>query len=235
MIVVSMKVAGSVVFGFGALFGWAVTGDAAEKKLREKNDVIAKLEAENDKLALDGPRRTKTERPVFQEPPVFDPESEETVEEVRTNLQRLISEYTDSPDAAEEYAQLAAEEVSVEHDQPFVIGREVYAFDPEEGDNFAKITLTYYARDQILLDEDDELIEQPSINGLVGWKNLRRFGDDSGDPDVVFVRNRRLSSDFEVVRDTERELPTHIRYGLSKAEFELGKASGVLKLRLEDM
>jgi hypothetical protein len=83
-----------------------------------------------------------------------------------------------------------------------------------------------------LLDDDNDPVDD--IAGMIGWRSLSNFGGESGDPDVVFVRNDRLLSDFEVVRDDESELPLHVKYGMSEEEFKTNKAAGTLKLRRED-
>lgn len=59
-----------------------------------------------------------------------------------------------------------------------------------------QVTLTYYSGDEVLADEKDEPIPYP--DPIVGLVNLKRFGDGSGDPNVVLVRNDRLSMDYEV-------------------------------------
>ncbi len=92
--------------------------------------------------------------------------------------------------------------------------------------------MTYFPAHRTLLDDGQEPIED--VNAYVGWKNLNRFGDESGDSDVVFIRNRALLTDFEVVREEDSDLPLHVKYGMTLPEFEVNKASGILKLRPED-
>ncbi len=66
------------------------------------------------------------------------------------------------------------------------------------GDSGAtQVTLTYYTGDQILADERDEVIEVP--NQMVGNSNLQVF-HDSPDTTTIYVRNRRLEIDYEIVR-----------------------------------
>ena len=38
------------------------------------------------------------------------------------------------------------------------------------------------------------------INGTVGQDNMKRFGHGCDDPNVVFIRNEKLATDFEVLR-----------------------------------
>ncbi|QJD49635.1 hypothetical protein HWD32_gp59 [Gordonia phage Secretariat] len=62
---------------------------------------------------------------------------------------------------------------------------------------FGQNTISYYEGDNVLADERDQPI--PDMNSIVGEKNLR-FGEASGDANVVFIRNERLGVDFEVCR-----------------------------------
>ncbi|QPL14706.1 hypothetical protein SEA_SCHWARTZ33_61 [Gordonia phage Schwartz33] len=62
---------------------------------------------------------------------------------------------------------------------------------------FGQNSISYYEGDNILADERDQPI--PDLNSIVGEKNLR-FGEASGDANVVFIRNERLGVDFEVCR-----------------------------------
>lgn len=160
-----------------------------------------------------------------------EPYLNETPEETRSNLQSLINKYTADENEIDEFVNSSV--VSIEHSNkpPYVITQADYAWS-EEGDEFDKSTLTYFETFRILVDEDDELIED--IAATVGWRALSRFGDDSGDPDTVFVRNPRLLTDFEVVRELEAQPPLHVRYGMPKVEFGAARAAGLIKLRPED-
>ncbi|UVK59344.1 membrane protein [Gordonia phage Pherobrine] len=59
-------------------------------------------------------------------------------------------------------------------------------------------TLSYYEGDNVLTDEADQPIS--NVEGIVGMKNLELFGDGSGDPNIVFVRNDKMQVDFEIAR-----------------------------------
>jgi len=62
--------------------------------------------------------------------------------------------------------------------------------------NHAQVTLTYFAADDVLADDSDMPIED--VEATVGIANLERFGHRSKDPKVVYVRNVKLSTDFEI-------------------------------------
>lgn len=154
----------------------------------------------------------------------------ETPEETKSNLQSLIDAYTSKQDQNKEFEAIVENTNEYDNAPPFVISRNNYAWD-EEGENYDKITLTYYPRDRVLLDDEEDPIED--ITRIIGWKNLNRFGSESEDPDVVFVRNRRMATDFEVIKE-ESQLPLHVKYGMEKEEFRANRAAGLIKLRQED-
>lgn len=83
-------------------------------------------------------------------------------------------------------------ERSPEH--PYVISQEEF-LQSEPG--YRQTSITYYAGDGALADEKDE--EIPIIDPIVGEENLERFGHGSGDSRVVYIRNEKLSTDFEVL------------------------------------
>jgi hypothetical protein len=83
-------------------------------------------------------------------------------------------------------------------DQPYVIARdEVYT---AVNDGFSEESLTYYAEDDVLCNEREEVIDPADRDRLVGDANLDRFGHGSGDPAIVYIRNDGLDILYEIVR-----------------------------------
>lgn len=78
--------------------------------------------------------------------------------------------------------------------KPYVIHTEEFAND-EAG--YSQSSITYFPDDDILLDENDDILEE--IEMYVGMHNLTRFGERSGDPNVVYIRNPRIEHEYEVV------------------------------------
>lgn len=77
-------------------------------------------------------------------------------------------------------------------DRPYVINQE------ELGETqYAHVTYTYYAKDDVLCDEDDTPLPHGDV--VVGQDNLK-WGHGSDDIDVVFVRNDELEIDMEICR-----------------------------------
>lgn len=186
-----------------------------EKNPNEENEVVVSF-------ISDGHRSDENEEA-----------NEVEIEKARENLKGLIDKYTTEPDKVETFFHSQGRTLPYDNTPPFVISKEKYAWDEEEGDDYDKITLTYYPSHRILLDDGEELVED--IEMTIGWRSLANFGGESGSADVVFVRNRRMLTDFEVVKDDESPLPLHIKYGMGRDEFEVNKAAGTLRLRDEDL
>lgn len=82
-------------------------------------------------------------------------------------------------------------------EEPFIIHRD--EFFQNEDEEYDQTTLSYYAGDDVLCDERDEVLEPR--DHIVGSANLKMLGTGhgSGDPNVLYIRNPRTCSDFEVV------------------------------------
>ena len=77
-------------------------------------------------------------------------------------------------------------------DVPYLITFEEYS----EGEN-SQETLTYYADDAVLADDQEEVVDD--ILGMVGPDALNSFGVGSGDSRTVFVRNEAIDVDYEII------------------------------------
>lgn len=248
---------GGGLFGLGALFGWAVTADWYDHKNEERFSIledqvatlrrrannayegqmndglkyrskvehlegqIEVLKAENALLTGEGSVQDTDE--------TADEETQETVEETRSNLKKLIDSYSPEGSSAEEFSEEATR-AQQQATPPFVISEEEFAHG-EDGFDYDKITLTYYPRHRILLDDEDDPVDDVAFTA--GWRNLSAFGRDSTMDDTVYIRNHAMRTDFEVVKD-EEELPLHIKYGMRKEEFLANTKAGLIKLRPED-
>lgn len=63
-------------------------------------------------------------------------------------------------------------------------------------DDYEQVSITWYAGDNQLTDEHDQIIPDHRI---VGKHNLERFGTGR-DPNIVLVRNEKLRMDYEILR-----------------------------------
>lgn len=128
-----------------------------------------------------------TRPPVPVQPPRdLTPEQKRAVEEVRQGARDLDNAL------AWDYAKEVAKR-SKNH--PYVIHQEEYN---QNRDEYQQLTWTYYASDNILADEQDEMVTRPEL--IVGIDSLQKFGHGSDDANVVFVRNEKLEIEFEVCR-----------------------------------
>lgn len=82
---------------------------------------------------------------------------------------------------------------------PYVIDHDTFH---EEMSGYEKITLNYYRENDVLTDDQDEVISD--MVDIIGKDALANFGYNSDDPDIVYVRNEKYESDYEVVRLHER-------------------------------
>lgn len=67
-----------------------------------------------------------------------------------------------------------------------------------EADAHDKITLNYYDEDNILCDSLNEIIPNPEQ--IIGEDALDSFGCLSENDDIVYIRNTKRMSDFEIIR-----------------------------------
>lgn len=75
----------------------------------------------------------------------------------------------------------------------------------DEGDlGYEQITMSFFAGDGIVIDEDDNVISPARVEQIIGTDNLNKFGTNTEDPDmdpnVIYVRCERFNMDFEVTR-----------------------------------
>ena len=168
----------TLIFAAGALVGSAVTWYFAKGYFAK----IAQEEIDSVKEAF-----SKIEaKPEEEQTEPKEGLSEEEVARAMPVYQSLVREY-DSAFKSEE------KEVS-DVERPYIIQpgefHEFYDYEPH--------TLTWYA-DGILADDTDEIIDD--IDGTVGLDNLDHFGENPDDPDTIYVRNDKLQSDYEILKD----------------------------------
>lgn len=75
---------------------------------------------------------------------------------------------------------------------PYIITQDEFTDGQDSQD-----TLTYYADDGVLADTQDMPVD--NLLRMVGPDALQSFGLGSGDPRIVYVRNEKISADFEIV------------------------------------
>ena len=119
---------------------------------------------------------------------------EQTEEDRLSTVMNMAEQMRDSGEGS--LALDLEETFSREHAQPYLIADSDFL---EGMAGFDKITITYYEADDILADDQDEVITDVSAH--IGDDALVSFNKKPGAEGVVYVRNIRLSTDFEVVLD----------------------------------
>lgn len=84
-------------------------------------------------------------------------------------------------------------EEDIDRSKPYVISPEEYG----EIFGYETKSWTYYA-DDVLVDEFDQIVEDPELYIGDGLKHFGEFEDDS-----VFIRDEKASTDYEILRVTE--------------------------------
>lgn len=244
----------------GGAYAWAWTEDRAERRDRRMAEDYIKLVGDVQKLIAENvhldtqlssandridtlEHRLNPDEPVEITSEVSLRDVAESVEETApepteaeieaqtTELKNLIAPYVADAQVQEDFMLQARQQLTAEamSDPPMVISQEEYSHD-DEGQDFDKQTIHYYGNYQTLLDEENEVIAQADVEKTVGWRSLRRFGDKSNQPDVVYVRNKALETDFEVVLLEVDDLPLHVQYNMSQPEFDTMSKAGKLLL-----
>lgn len=79
-------------------------------------------------------------------------------------------------------------------EEPYVISEEKFS---EENLHYDKITVTYYAEDDVLTDDQETVIDD--LDATVGYDNLDLRYAALTNPHVIYVRNDSTSSDYEIL------------------------------------
>jgi hypothetical protein len=213
----SVLLGAALGLGIGAVLGWLFSKRQMEKEL--VNEVLglksyyadkARAEAaadDSDNSAEraeatmgaggDGVHVIQVGRPVSYGPVMYPPGHP---------LEGLEGDSTADDGGEDDDDDSPPEPVVRDPTKPYVIGLEEFT---EENENYNKITLTYYALDDTLADERDAPIRDTSIIGVT-FPEL--FGEDP-DPDIIYIRNDKLTVDFEVVKKEQSFTETVLGYG----------------------
>lgn len=93
-------------------------------------------------------------------------------------------------DIVENYKEGGSESMEI-GTPPYVITYEEF----NEIDDYETMCLNHYS-DGIVADDWGEIIED--IDNVIGEDFASHFGDDPDEPDIVYVRNDRLKTDYEI-------------------------------------
>lgn len=190
-----------LVFAAGAAIGSAVTW----KLVKTKYEKIVQEEIESIKEAFadgfDDPNKQDDDSETADEE---DPNS--GYEQINWDDLEDLDEDDDSDEADfNEYARLVEQYTNFDEkggpeDMAKDVSKEPYVISPYdfgELDGYHQIELTYYEGDDTLEDEEYNVITDR--DELIGKKALQTFGEY--EDDAVFVRNERLRTDFQILKD----------------------------------
>ena len=197
----------AVVFVAGLAIGSAVTYAVVNKRLSKKYFDLANEEIESVK---------DTYKLLRKEPPYDDPRTAVAAYAERLDELDYLNQHPEELDEAPETDTVEAEDTMIveENDpEPKLEQHNLFDDAAEEGDthvisqelfyegveNFESTTLTYYDEDDTLTDERGSIVSDPTY--ILGDTDaLSRFGENSGNPDTVYVRNPWLQMDVEIIR-----------------------------------
>lgn len=226
---VTLAVVGALGLAAGVAGGYFVArktlrdyyADLASEEIAEAREFYASL----NKVTVDG--EPLSPQDVLEQ---SDPEAVEAVrryrgekpEESEENLEEALDEQDEAAiSRLEEKARhdraekREAESVNVFVDPTFDISEEVkhrtkekaYVITHDEyfaGDlDYDTVQLTYFEGDDTLVGEDDKPVEDLTT---INEDNLARFGHGSRDKNIVYVRNEKLETDYEISLSTQSYL-----------------------------
>ena len=194
---------GVLIFVLGAAAGSLATWKLIEKKYKD----IAQEEIDSVKDTFSKMKKNEypdklEDYPDFEE---FDDSDDSDDEEPKSEQKidrnnkpdiveyaKILSEtgYTNYAERQDKKEKKGVE--PVEDERPYVISPDEFG----EKDGYENVTLTYYA-DGVLTDYFDNVIS--NVDEVVGFDSLDRFGEY--EDDVVFVRNEKMETDYEILRD----------------------------------
>lgn len=192
----------SVAFVCGALFGWQMCRYIYEKSFRAEHEIL-----ENTIRAL---KKEATRAHDLQKDVVVDEngnEPEHRVVPMNTNEEMKSS--IDISALKKSYGSIIQNERYTSYGDneevfsPTNSGIEVISEEEffNSSVNHEVVELAYWALDRTLSDDQDEMLDNEEA--IVGSDWVNHFGEAPDDPDVVYVRNHKLKTDFEILRKDE--------------------------------
>lgn len=197
--------------------------EKADKEIEEVRNVYRQkavaLDNEVEKAKVEGKVESIVEREAYSASETQTPEPE-----VKTLFYTRVPAKGDLPEAVKDDKEKSKDDnwdysEELKHRQlnprlPYVIHQDEFS---QGTVGYNKSTFTYYAPDEVLVDEGGNKIDNPAR--FVGVENLEKFGHGADDYDVVFIRNNALQLEIEVCRINNRSYEEHV-LGLSRDDVE---------------
>lgn len=187
-------VVGLLAFGAGVGFGYILGRRKSVEVITLAPRDPSTKESRPPKVVVDErPKKPMTNEEIKQHF-ADDP----NVEVVLLNDQKVESSNIFASTATEEDTWDIDEEIKRRSPhRPYVIHQEEFFAEELESEDFIQTTLTYYAGDDVLVDQE----EKPIYNRTEILGDAMLFGHGSGDPNCVYVRNIERRMEYEVLRD----------------------------------
>ena len=200
--------------GFGAFTAKIILDKKYDKIITELEDeLVNQYDEKNEQLAIYSESDVEATAAVYEQlqkekTELVDDYIENDIEQVKKqmakfkpegNLKQLATNYNkifngQDPDTVRAMPKTFVK-LTMDNDKPYVITVQEYS---ESDPTFEQTTITYYDQDDTLVDENEEPIAD--VTAVIGDQALDKFGEGSDDPDIVYVRNEVLSTDYEVIR-----------------------------------
>lgn len=180
----------SVAWVCGALFGWQMCRYIYEKSFRAEHEI---LEDSIRTLKKEAKRARELQKDIVEDENGNEPEHRvpmNTNEEMKNSID-ISALKRDVKKANEEVFSPVNSDIEIISEEEF--------FNPSV--NHEVVELAYWALDKTLADDQDEMLDNEE--SIVGSDWANHFGEAPDDPDVVYVRNHRLKTDFEILRKDE--------------------------------
>lgn len=204
-------VVGTGSFGLGIVVGYKIAQQNLALRFEQRLEEETRKQKEFyeiatvDKKAFASPEEAAAalipSGTVLKETSVLDPDAVGILDKIAYH--KIAKQYTpekEEQEPEETPAITFPDNSQVEHhnvfeDKPVIISQDEFS---ENETNYTQSTLTWYEKDGVLCDERDEVVEE--VDDAVGRENLRHFGQDSSDPNILHIRSLRLQMEFEVVK-----------------------------------
>jgi hypothetical protein len=169
-----------------------------------------------------GHRGEGDERPTEQKPVVFD--YTKVVPPAKPDLTEVVRNVFTDTEIRE--IDLEQEMATRDPERPYLITQDEFGQNETE---FTQATLTWYEGDEVMGNDRDEPVDF-DVDEVVGLDNLKRFGEGSGDRNIVLVRNNELKMDYEIIRSsgkyseevagfTDDDSPTEMKHSHRSGRF----------------
>lgn len=168
-----------LIKGMIFLAGGAIGSVVTWKLVKTKYEQIANEEIDSMREYYNSKKEKETENEQETK------SDEESLHDIRKKLEEM---------------KYATESENEKEDEEYMGGPEVIPPEETWEQDYPTITLTYYAEDDVLADEQDNILDD--IEQLVGVDFREHFGEY--EDDCVFVKNPEMKVYYEILRVYER-------------------------------